>query len=207
MKKWIAMFLCVAMLMCGTACGKQDLDDIETAVTLKNGEITEQSVNTTLMAETAVTNTTIFFSQETANTTDETESTGTTVTTTVHDNTTDNSQETTNLIEQTTPVFNTENIVRVTLYAYYGQGKGSDVPGEYMTEIVNWLGTFSIDKPVTEPIPPGTNTYHAEIEYSDGTVAKQGLNVILVNGDAYYIKGAGAPACFMDIIAKTSITY
>ena len=43
-------------------------------------------------------------------------------------------------------IFNTNNIKRITFYSYYGQGNGSDVPDKNMTEIIEWLGTFSIDK-------------------------------------------------------------
>ena len=101
-------------------------------------------------------------------------------------------------------IFNTNNIKRISFYFYYGQGNGSDVPDENMTEITEWLGTFSIDKKVDELLPPGTNTNYVEIEYLDGTVVKEGLDVIGVDGILYYVKSAPAPGCFYEIISKTS---
>lgn len=104
-------------------------------------------------------------------------------------------------------VFDTENIARITFYAYYGHGKGSDVPAENMAEITNWLSTFTVDKnkKLEDIVPPGTNTYRVEIEYIDGTIVKQGLDTISVDGVTYYLKHADAPDCFSEIISKTSI--
>ena len=50
----------------------------------------------------------------------------------------------------TEPVFNTENIARITFYAYYGQGTGSVVSSENMTEITNWLRTITYDRKATD---------------------------------------------------------
>ena len=100
-------------------------------------------------------------------------------------------------------IFKTDNIKRITFYAYYGQGKGSDVTDENMTEIINWLGTFAIDKKADDLIAPGTNTYCVEIEYLDGTIVKEGLDVIIVDGVSYYVKSAPNPDCFWEIISKT----
>lgn len=104
-------------------------------------------------------------------------------------------------------VFDTENIARITFYAYYGHGKGSDVPAENMAEITNWLSTFTVDKnkKLEDIVPPGTNTHYVEIEYLDGTVVKQSLDTISVDGVRYYLKHADAPDCFSEIISKTSI--
>lgn len=103
-------------------------------------------------------------------------------------------------------VFITENITNITFYAYYGMGKGSEVPLEHMTEIINWLNSFTIDGEVTdEDVPPGTNTYYVEIEYSDGTVIKEGLDIIIIDGTIYRLDKAQYPECFMDIISETSL--
>ena len=109
--------------------------------------------------------------------------------------------------ESEEPIFNTKNIERITFYAYYGGGKGSDVPAENMSEFITWLGTFTIDKDkkVDDILPPGTNTYFIEIEYLDGTVVKEGLDVIRVDGILYCVKSAPVPGCFYEIISKTSI--
>ena len=102
-------------------------------------------------------------------------------------------------------IFNTDNIKRITFYAYYGNGKGSVVSDKNMTEIINWLETFEIDKEVDGIPAPGTDTYHVEIEYVNGTIIKEGLNLIVVDGTSYCIKGDKAPDCFAEIISKTSL--
>ena len=106
---------------------------------------------------------------------------------------------------QATAIFNTKNIKRITFYAYYGNGKGSDVPVEHLDEIITWLDSFTIDKEVPELIPPGTNTIHVEIEYLDGTIVKRGLDTATVDGITYYIKGDTAPECYEEIVSKTSL--
>ena len=102
-------------------------------------------------------------------------------------------------------IFNTKNIDSITFYAYYGAGTGSEVPEENMTEFITWLGTFTIDKKVDGLLDPGTNTYCVEIKYSDGTIIKKGLDVIVVDGTSYYLKHAAYPDSFTNIISKTSI--
>ena len=104
-------------------------------------------------------------------------------------------------------IFNTKNIKRITFYAYYGSGKGSDVPAEHLGEITTWLNSFKIDTDREFPdlVPPGTNTIHVEIEYLDGTVIKEGLDTATVDGITYYIKGDTAPECYEEIVSKTSL--
>ena len=106
---------------------------------------------------------------------------------------------------QATAIFKTENIKRITFYAYYGGGKGCDVPAEHLDEIITWLDSFELDKEVPELLPPGTNTINIEIEYFDGTVLKKGLDTATVDGITYYIKCDIAPECYGEILSKTSI--
>ena len=105
---------------------------------------------------------------------------------------------------KTKPVFETDNISRITFYAYYGSGTGSDVPTEKMAEIVNWLDSFTVGKKVSGMLSPGTNTVHVEIEYSDGMIIKQGLDTVEIGWITYYTKSDKAPDCFQDILSKTS---
>ena len=106
---------------------------------------------------------------------------------------------------QTTAIFDTKNIKRITFYAYYGNGKGSDVPAEHLNEIITWLDSFTIDEEASELVPPGTNTINVEIEYMDRTVVKKGLDTTTVDGITYYIKGDTAPECYEEIVSKTSL--
>lgn len=106
---------------------------------------------------------------------------------------------------QSTAIFDTKNVKRITFYAYYGNGKGSDVPPEHLNEIITWLDSFTIDKETPELVPPGTNTIYVEIEYMDGIVVKKGLDTTAVDEITYYIKGDTAPECYNEIISKVSL--
>jgi hypothetical protein len=110
------------------------------------------------------------------------------------------------LFDEYPSVFVTENITSITFYAYYGGGKGSKVPTEYMTEIINWLDSFTIDREATdEDVLPGTNTYYVKIEYSDGTIIKEGLDIVIIDGTRYLLKKEPYPSCFENIISRTSL--
>ena len=106
---------------------------------------------------------------------------------------------------QETEIFNTKNIKRITFYAYYGNGKGSDVPAKHLDEMIAWLDSFTLDIEVPELLPPGTNTIHVDIEYFDGTIVKRGLDTATVGGITYYIKGDTAPECYEEIVSKTRL--
>ena len=121
-----------------------------------------------------------------------------------NNNSTNNNYDT--LFDTFPSVFVTENINSITFYAYYGSGKGSKVPSENMAEIKTWLDSFTIVREATdEDVPPGTNTYYVEIEYSDGTIIKEGLDIIIIDGTRYLLENEPSPDCFMDIISKTSL--
>lgn len=104
-------------------------------------------------------------------------------------------------------VFKTEDIIRITFYAYYGNGKGSEVPAEHSEEIIAWLDSFEIDtdRECPQMVPDGTNTIHVEIEYSDGSIVKQGMDTTVVDGVMYYIIGDDSPECYDEIISKTAL--
>lgn len=102
-------------------------------------------------------------------------------------------------------VFDTENIVRITLYLYYGNGTGSDVPAEHMAAMTNWLASFTFGEEIQDIVSPGTDTVHVEIEYSDGTVIKNGVNTMTIDGVTYYIECGDAPECYEEILSRTSM--
>lgn len=116
------------------------------------------------------------------------------------------SEETKERADQTNTAFVTENISRIIFYGYhdYGLGKGSEVPKEYMDEIINWLETFTVGKKVPELVPPGTNSVHIEIVYSDGIIFESGMDTVMVNGSTYYIERDKAPPeCYYEILSHT----
>lgn len=109
------------------------------------------------------------------------------------------------LLVQTKRVFDTDNVSRITFYSYYGSGIGSDVPAEHMEEILDWLDSFTIGNVVPRVLPPGTDTVYVEIEYSDGTSIKQGLDTATFGGITYYTRSDNEPDCFREILSKTSL--
>ena len=56
-----------------------------------------------------------------------------------------------------------------------------------------------------EDVLDGTNTYYVEIEYSDGSVIKEGLDIILIDGTEYILKKAQYPSCFENIMSKARL--
>ena len=191
MKKILSIFLCVIILLCFVACGEKSNTDKQSTEGTNQSESnsTENSITNTQSPESTNQNETDSI-ENTDHNTESTEST--------------NEKGTNN---QEIAIFNTKNIKRITFYAYYGSGKGSDVPAEHLGEITTWLNSFKIDTDREFPdlVPPGTNTIHVEIEYLDGTVVKEGLDTATVDGITYYIKGDTAPKCYEGIISKTSL--
>lgn len=102
-------------------------------------------------------------------------------------------------------VFNSKEIARVAFYGYYGKGTRVDVPYENINEIINWLGTFTLGESVTTAIPPGTNTHVVEIEYVDGTVVKQGLDVIEIYGVSYELECGKHPECYWHLLSQSTL--
>ncbi|MBQ8727393.1 MAG: hypothetical protein IJY83_02735 [Oscillospiraceae bacterium] len=191
MKKIVSIFLCVIILLCFVACGEKSNTDKQSTEGTNQSESnsTENSITNTQSTESTNQNETDSI-ENTDHNTESTEST--------NENGTNN---------QEIAIFNTKNIKRITFYAYYGSGKGSDVPAEHLGEITTWLNSFKIDTDREFPdlVPPGTNTIHVEIEYLDGTVVKEGLDTATVDGITYYIKGDTAPKSYEEIISKTSL--
>ena len=191
MKKILSVFLCVIILLCFVACGEKSNTDKQSTEGTNQSESnsTENSITNTQSPESTNQNETDSI-ENTDHNTESTEST--------NENGTNN---------QEIAIFNTKNIKRITFYAYYGSGKGSDVPAEHLGEITTWLNSFKIDTDREFPdlVPPGTNTIHVEIEYLDGTVVKEGLDTATVDGITYYIKGDTAPKSYEEIISKTSL--
>ena len=191
MKRILSIFLCVIILLCFVACGEKSNTDKQSTEGTNQSESnsTENPITNTQSTESTNQNETDS-SENTDHNTESTEST--------NENGTNN---------QEIAIFNTKNIKRITFYAYYGSGKGSDVPAEHLGEITTWLNSFKIDTDREFPdlVPPGTNTIHVEIEYLDGTVVKEGLDTATVDGITYYIKGDTAPKSYEEIISKTSL--
>lgn len=109
----------------------------------------------------------------------------------------------TNKFDKTKPVFKTDNIARITFYTTLRGGKEVEVPSDSMAEIAAWLGSFTIDEKVDDKaLIPGSNSTSVEIEYTDGTVVKNGLSTTKVDGVTYYMKAEDAPQCYLTMLEQ-----
>lgn len=116
---------------------------------------------------------------------------------------TGSSEESDNATKERVAVFDTENIKRITLITKYGYGEKHDVPVEDMAEMTAWLDTFTLGEILRDDIPvaPGNNTVFVEIEYADGTVIKNGLDTINVDGVRYYMESDPYPECYCELLS------
>ena len=101
-----------------------------------------------------------------------------------------------NSIDTTKPIFETDNISKITLFAVPNHTDGIVVPSEYMDEITAWIGTFKVDKETGDILDPGTDTFSFRLEYSDGTIVESGINTTTIDGITYYMKQEATPECF-----------
>ena len=108
-------------------------------------------------------------------------------------------------IDTTKPVFETENITRITLFSVPHHPDGVEVPHVYMDEITAWIGTFTIGKVVDGLLDPGTNTTSFRLEYADGTIIESGVNTITIDGITYSMKQDSPPKCFHILLANNEI--
>ena len=230
MKRILAVFLCSTLLFCFTACNESTNANLHpTESTTQKETINTESVDTTAQPTKPTTEATESPTQHAEAPTQPTEAptqpteapTQETKTPTKPtevptkpsepptepptDPPTEPVPTENNTENQTSAIFNTKNIKRITLYAYYGAGKGSDVPAENLDEIIAWLNSFVIDEEAPELLPPGTNTIHVEIEYSDGTIIKQGTDITIIDGVTYYLSSDSPPDCYEKILSKVSI--
>ncbi|MBQ4116465.1 MAG: discoidin domain-containing protein, partial [Clostridia bacterium] len=110
-----------------------------------------------------------------------------------------------NTVKPNTTVFNTENISSITFYSYSGNGVGSTVEDKYMAEIINWLKTFTVGERYPDEPLDGDGHIVIEITYADGTVIKDTMDTVLVNGVVYYTDHGGYPDCYWEILSRTKL--
>ncbi len=112
-----------------------------------------------------------------------------------------------NNADKNVQVFETENIAHITFYSLPTGGAGGEVPIEYLEEITTWLSSYTIDEKVEDDVlAPGSNSISIEIEYDDGTIVKNGLDTIEIDGITYYMKREDAPECFYKILEKEDLS-
>lgn len=111
----------------------------------------------------------------------------------------------TNEIDKTQPVFETENIKSITVYSMPDFEDGIPVPIEDKEAVINWIGSFRIDKEAGktgDKLDPGTGIRTFGIEYLDGTIVESDANTITIDGIIYYLKSARRPECIEMLFAE-----
>ena len=99
------------------------------------------------------------------------------------------------------PVYQTENITRITFHEHRPPFGEYQVPAEHMQEITAWLGTFQVLHKVDPiDIPAGANGITVEIEYADGTVVHHGIDYPTIDDITYRVRFDDYPTCYFEII-------
>ena len=206
-KKFIIAIMCIAMLLSLAACSKETARQTDGT---SNQAETSPTIDTSLKEPSTPTEGPITPTDDPTSPTDdpneptEDPTIPTDDPTSPTDDPTFPTDDPNEPVEGPKAVFRTEDIIRITFYAYYGDGTGSDVPTENMSVITAWLGSFTVGEKAPDLLPPGTNTYFVEIEYADGTVVKEGLDVIVIDDTLYLLDNDTYPDCFREIISKSN---
>lgn len=110
-----------------------------------------------------------------------------------------------NKIDMTQPVFETENIKGVTVYSMPDFEEGIAVPDEDMDVVIQWLGSFRLDKEAGkagDKLDPGTGIRSFAIEYLDGTIVESDAITITIDNTIYYMKSESRPVCIEELFAE-----
>ena len=103
------------------------------------------------------------------------------------------------------PVYQTENITRITFHEHRPPFGEYQVPAEHMQEITAWLDTFQVLHKVDPiDIPAGANRITAEIEYADGRVGHHGLDYPTIDDITYRVRFDDYPVCFDEILGRVN---
>ena len=110
-----------------------------------------------------------------------------------------------NQIDMTQPVFETDNIMGVTVYSMPDFEEGIPVPDEDMDTVIHWISSFRLDKKAGkegDKLDPGTGIRSFAIEYLDGTIVESDANTITIDGTIYYMKSESRPVCIEELFAE-----
>ena len=110
-----------------------------------------------------------------------------------------------NQIDMTQPVFETDNIMGVTVYSMPDFEEGIPVPDEDMDAVIHWISSFRLDKKAGkegDKLDPGTGIRSFAIEYLDGTIVESNANTITIDGTIYYMKSESRPVCIEELFAE-----
>ena len=110
-----------------------------------------------------------------------------------------------NQIDMTQPVFETDNIMGVTVYSMPDFEEGIPVPDEDMDAVIHWISSFRLDKKAGkegDKLDPGTGIRSFAIEYLDGTIVESDAITITIDDTIYYMKSESRPVCIEELFAE-----
>ena len=108
-------------------------------------------------------------------------------------------------VDMAQPVFETEHIKGVTVYSMPDFEEGIAVPDEDMDVVIQWLGSFRLDKEAGkagDKLDPGTGIRSFAIEYLDGTIVESDAITITIDDTIYYMKSESRPVCIEELFAE-----
>lgn len=96
-------------------------------------------------------------------------------------------------------VFDTDREIKSIVFETTINGrKEIPVPEEYLPEVIEWLGSFTVGKQVGDSLSPGTNATRVTIVYADGTSMESALDTVTVGRKTYYTEEANMPDAWYD---------
>jgi len=95
-------------------------------------------------------------------------------------------------------VFPKGEVERAVLYCE--PEKEVEVPAEHLQAIADWAQNFRCGQPMEDDMmDPGANTFSVTLHYADGSSHTSGIDVVWVDGTAYYIDREKPPVCWEPI--------
>ncbi len=100
-------------------------------------------------------------------------------------------------------VFDTENVKSVTLFVS-DNDDGVIVSEEKLSEIVEWLGTFSVGEKTGETLIPGIQNDRVQIEYENGDMVEGKMATIVIEDVRYYLEYEEIPQFYFNLTKITA---
>ena len=93
-------------------------------------------------------------------------------------------------------------ITAITFHSIINSAGDLPVPEEDMEEIVSWLYAFQVGNRVGKgkTMVPGTGSVEMTLTYADGTSERRSLDIIHLNGVAYFVESPNAPQCYVTLL-------
>ena len=93
-------------------------------------------------------------------------------------------------------------IAAITFHSIINSAGDLPVPEEDLEEIVSWLYAFQVGNRVGKgkTMVPGTGSVEMTLTYADGTSERRSLDIIHLNGVAYFVESPNAPQCYVTLL-------